>query len=106
NTLFMGYPFQSKRDHTRDYFSAGKPNPNPVHGFGDDALPMHGLYRWHLPDPISFKENLRVTFQTLGNDDIKLYERQDDISSVAYWYQKEPHEFFEKLLDREERIPR
>nr|MBC9707643.1 DUF2961 domain-containing protein [Enterococcus sp.] len=63
-------------------------------------------YRWHLPDPISFKENLRVTFQTLGNDDIKLYERQDDISSVAYWYQKEPHEFFEKLLDREERIPR
>jgi hypothetical protein len=64
------------------------------------------LYRWHLPDPISFKENLRVTFQTLGNDDIKLYERQDDISSVAYWYQKEPHESFEKLLDREERIPR
>ncbi|WP_338377601.1 DUF2961 domain-containing protein, partial [Enterococcus faecium] len=44
NTLFMGSPFQSKRDHTRDYFSAGKPNPNPVHGFGDDALPMHGLY--------------------------------------------------------------
>ena len=74
--------FQSKRDHTRDYFSAGKPNPNPVHGFGDDALPMHGLYHWHLPDPISFKENLRVTFQTLGNDDIKLYERQDDISSL------------------------
>ena len=57
----------------------------------DDALPRHGLYRWHLPDPISFKEDLRVTFQDLGNDDIKLYEREDDISTVAYWYQSEPH---------------
>ena len=42
----------------------------------DDALPRHGLYRWHLPDPISFKEDLRVTFRDLGNDDIKLYERE------------------------------
>ncbi|AXX65071.1 MAG: DUF2961 domain-containing protein [Lactobacillus sp.] len=106
NTLFMGYPFQSKRDSTRDYFSAGKPNPNSPHGFGDDALPMHGLYRWHLPDPISFHKNLRVTFQDLGNDDIKLYEREDDISTVAYWYQNEPHNKFKNILNREDRLPR
>lgn len=91
NTLFAGYPYRSTRDATRDRFSAGKPNPNPMLATNDDALPRHGLYRWHLPDPISFKEDLRVTFQDLGNDDIKLYEREDDISTVAYWYQSEPH---------------
>ncbi len=105
-TLFMGYPFQSKRDHTRDYFSNGKPNPNPVHAFGDDAVPMHGLYRWHLPDPIAFSTDLRVEFQQIGNDDIKLYERQDDISTVSYWYQLAPHNKFKPMLSREDRLPR
>ena len=61
NTLFAGYPYRSTRDATRDRFSAGKPNPNPMLATNDDALPRHGLYRWHLPDPISFKEDLRVT---------------------------------------------
>ena len=104
NTLFMGYPFQSKKDHTREYFSTG--NLNPAHGFGDDALPMHGLYRWHLPDPLSFKKNLRVTFQNIGNNDISLYEREDDVSTVAYWYQKEPHNKFTPILKRVDRLPR
>ena len=64
------------------------------------------MYRWHLPDPIAFHKDLRVTFQDLGNDDIKLYEREDDISTVAYWYQTEPHQVFAPLLVREERLPR
>ena len=72
----------------------------------DDALPRHGLYRWHLPDPISFKEDLRVTFQDLGNDDIKLYEREDDISTVAYWYQSEPHAVLAPFAARQDRVPR
>ena len=67
---------------------------------------MHGLYRWHLPDPISFKKNLRVTFQNIGNNDISLYEREDDVSTVAYWYQKEPHNKFTPILKREDRLPR
>ena len=59
-------PVPLARDATRDRLSAGKPNPNPMLATNDDALPRHGLYRWHLPDPISFKEDLRVTFQDLG----------------------------------------
>ena len=106
NTLFAGYPYRSTRDATRDRFSAGKPNPNPMLATNDDALPRHGLYRWHLPDPISFKEDLRVTFQDLGNDDIKLYEREDDISTVAYWYQSEPHAVFAPFAARQDRVPR
>ncbi|WP_080873191.1 glycoside hydrolase family 172 protein [Oceanobacillus timonensis] len=104
NTPFLGYAFQSTEDHTRDNFP--KKDSIPTHGFGKDALPMHGLYRWHLPDPIRFDEKLTVTLQQIGNDDIKLFERADDISSVAYWYQTMPHQPFPKLPGTKERRPR
>ena len=35
-----------------------------------------------------------------------LFERQDDVSSVAYWYQKEPHDRFPALPPARERWPR
>ncbi|WP_337970252.1 glycoside hydrolase family 172 protein [Virgibacillus salexigens] len=104
NTPFLGYAFQSTKDHTRDYFP--KKDAIPTHGFGKDALPMHGLYRWHIPDPIRFESSLTVTLQQMGNDDIQLFERSDDVSSVAYWYQQEPHEPFPQLLGKKDRRPR
>jgi len=54
-----------------------------------------GLYRWHLTDPIRFKSTLRVTMQGLGWQQIdgeRAYRPiHDGISSVAFWYQREPH---------------
>ena len=45
------------------------------------------LYRWHITDPVYFKEDLRVTIQALGwRSEGRYYPLQDDISSVAYWY--------------------
>ena len=53
-------------------------------------------YRWHLNDPIVFKKGIRVTLEHWGwiapdeNKDYKSMswnERQDDYSSVAFWYQ-------------------
>lgn len=45
------------------------------------------MYRWHINDPIYFKENLRVTIQALGwRSEGRYLPLQDDISSVAYWY--------------------
>ena len=45
------------------------------------------LYRWHITDPIYFKEDLRVTIQALGwRSEGRYLPLQDDISSVAYWY--------------------
>lgn len=45
------------------------------------------MYRWHITDPIYFKENLKVTIQALGwKNEGKYHPLQDDISSVAYWY--------------------
>jgi len=50
------------------------------------------LYRWHLYDSIGFSQDLRVTVQALGWWPNHKYEPlTDDISSVAYWYQTEPH---------------
>ncbi len=103
-TPFLGYPFQSNRDATRDRFETGK--LNAVHAFGDDGLPRHGLYRWHLQDPIVFDKELTVTLQQIGNDDVKLFERQDDVASVAYWYTMSPIGISEPLPNRKERLPR
>ena len=61
-----------------------------------------GLYRWHVMDPIRFEKDLRVTIQALGwRRDGTYLPLQDDISSVGYWYQKEPHAPFPKLPDKE-----
>lgn len=51
-----------------------------------------GMYRFHIMDPVRFEENLKVTVQALGWRSEKRYlPLQDDIASVAYWYQTEPH---------------
>jgi D-arabinan exo alpha-(1,3)/(1,5)-arabinofuranosidase (non-reducing end) len=62
------------------------------------------LYRWHIMDPIRFDKNLKVTIQALGwrSDMNRRYlPLQDDIASVAYWYQTEPHAPFPKLPEKD-----
>ncbi len=49
------------------------------------------MYRWHICDPIYFDSDLRVTTQALGwRSNHRYLPLQDDISSVAYWYQDTP----------------
>jgi D-arabinan exo alpha-(1,3)/(1,5)-arabinofuranosidase (non-reducing end) len=56
------------------------------------------LYRWHVMDPIRFDKDLRVTMQALGwRSDARYMALQDDIASVAFWYQREPHAPFPRL---------
>lgn len=46
------------------------------------------MYRWHICDPVYFKENIKVTIQALGwRDGGRYLPLQDDISSVCFWYQ-------------------
>lgn len=52
----------------------------------DRSQRYYDMYRWHITDPIYFKENIRVTIQDLGWKHGKFNPFQDDISSVAYWY--------------------
>jgi len=57
-----------------------------------------GLYRWHIADPVRFEKDLKVTIQALGWQTGGRYlPLEDDIASVGYWYQKEPHKKFPKL---------
>ncbi len=61
-----------------------------------------GMYRWHIMDPIRFEEDLRVTIQALGwRSGGRYLPLQDDISSVAYWYQTEPHGDFPTLPNKD-----
>ncbi|MFI5377931.1 MAG: glycoside hydrolase family 172 protein [Tepidisphaerales bacterium] len=64
-----------------------------------------GLYRWHIADPIRFKDDLKVTIQALGWQSGGRYlPLEDDIASVAYWYQAEPHAKFPALPGKEQLI--
>jgi hypothetical protein len=59
------------------------------------------MYRFHVDDPVPFRRSIRVTLEDgYGNN------RSDDVSSVAYWYQTEPHLVFPALPPREQRLPR
>ena len=59
-----------------------------------------GLYRWHIMDPIRFDNDLKVTIQALGwRSGGRYLPLQDDIASVAYWYQTLNTEPFPTLPD-------
>ena len=61
-----------------------------------------GMYRWHITDPIRFDKNLKVTIQALGwHSEGRYLPLQDDIASVVYWYQTEPHNPFPPLPDKD-----
>ncbi len=61
-----------------------------------------GQYRWHVTDPVRFDQDLRVTIQCLGwQSEGRYLPLQDDLASVAYWYQQEPHQAFPALPARD-----
>ena len=61
-----------------------------------------GLYRWHIADPVRFERDLKVTIQALGwRAGGRYLLLQDDIASVAYWYQAEPHAPFPPLPNKD-----
>jgi len=67
------------------------------------VMQRFGMYRWHINDPIRFEKDLKVTIQALGwRSDGRYLPLQDDIASVVFWYQSEPHTTFPKLPSRDE----
>jgi hypothetical protein len=59
------------------------------------------LYRFHLDSPVTFAKSLRATIEH-GHAN----HRSDNLFSVAYWYQTEPHADFPPFPSLEERIPK
>jgi hypothetical protein len=67
------------------------------------VIQRFGMYRWHITDPIRFDKDLRVTIQALGwRTGGRYLPLKDDIASVVYWYQTEPHANFPKLPTKDE----
>jgi hypothetical protein len=66
-----------------------------------DFAGKNAMYRWYLADPIRFGRSLTWTIEH-GHDN----DRANDYTSVAYWYQVEPHAAFPALLPLDMRLPR
>ena len=63
----------------------------------------HSMYRFHITDPIRFQSDFRAYMQALGwRSERRFLPLCDDIASVAYWYQLEPHYTFESLGSRDD----
>jgi Protein of unknown function (DUF2961) len=93
---------------TEDYFNTAwcpqEKYSAPYHGItlggGENWSGHVSLYRFHIEDPVTFERSIQVTIEH-GHAN----KRSDDYSSVAYWYQTEPHKPF-SILPVEQRLPR
>ena len=47
------------------------------------------MYRWHLPDPIAWQKEARITIQQIGRAQ-GLVETRDDWSCATFWYEPLP----------------
>lgn len=59
------------------------------------------MYRWHVPDPVYWERDCRVTIQQIG---CCYYERSDDWSAAAFWYEPIPSAPVPAIPSRETRI--
>jgi hypothetical protein len=66
---------------------------HPLYGHLQNQGGTHSMYRWNLVNPVRFRESFKVDIQSLfaGNP---IQPGADDLTSVAYWYQEEPHKPF------------
>lgn len=94
------YNFENRKTHQYEEFSTPYAGLHQVVK-GDGLYRVQqrfGMYRWHIKDPVRFENNLKVTIQALGwTGDGRYLPLQDDISSVVFWYQLEPHVKFPQL---------
>jgi len=94
------YGFENPR--TREYQEFSTAYAGMPQVIKSEKQPRFGLYRWHVMDPIRFEKDLKVTIQSLGwQSEGRYLPLQDDLSSVAFWYQAEPHAAFPKLPEKD-----
>lgn len=76
----------------------------PYYGYifkgNEDYTGKHSMYRYHIEDPIYFDKSLVFSIEHGHCND-----RSGDWTSVAYWYQNEPHLPFPTILPVAERMP-
>jgi len=103
---------------TEDYFCDGwgfREQSGPFYGTplweGFEAGDRSTAYRFHLSDPVVFHKSLRAEIEHKGSQKFPdgtgsgFIERDDLMSSVAFWYQIEPHKPWPALPSGPERLP-
>jgi hypothetical protein len=103
---------------TEDYFCDGwglREQDGPFYGAplweGMKAGDRGTAYRFHLTDPVVFTKSLRVEIEHKGSQAFPdgkssgYIERDDLMSSVAIWYQTEPHKPWPALPPGLARLP-
>jgi hypothetical protein len=93
---------------TEDYFNCSwcptQEYHAPYHGIiasgGPNWTEPITIYRFHLEDPVIFQKQIRVTIER-GHAN----KRWDDLTSVAFWYQTEPHLIFPAYPKVADRLP-
>lgn len=68
-----------------------------------DHQQRFAMYRWHIPDPIKFEQEIRIELQDLGWYELGQYymPRQDDFSATSYFYLNKTSTALPELLDDE-----
>ncbi|MHB0960265.1 MAG: glycoside hydrolase family 172 protein [Pirellulaceae bacterium] len=103
---------------TEDYFCDAwgfRQQDGPFYGTplweGYNTGDRSSAYRWHIPDPVTFKKSLRAEIEHKGSQTFPdgkgdgFIERDDLMSSVALWYQSEPHTPWPALPPGKDRLP-
>ena len=93
---------------TEDYIGQSWGLQLSTHPYGGTNLNekrkgLFSFYRWHIKDPIYWKKDIRVTMQQIGINKKGLFERQDDWSSCAFWYEPTPSKPLPPMPDAEAR---
>ena len=85
--------------------------PFLYHGCSWNQDGFISMYRWHLPDPIYWNEECRITIQQIGwsqkhqeETGSALYEREDDWSSATFWYETAPSEKLPEFPSLDSRV--
>lgn len=85
--------------------------PFMYHGCSWNQEGFVSMYRWHLPDPIYWYDECRITIQQIGwsqrhreETGHALYEREDDWSSATFWYEPIPSEKLPEFPDLNSRV--
>lgn len=89
---YFNTSWSPKTLYQHPYFGAARVNE------GTGWLGRSHVYRFHVTDPIRFEKSLRATIEHGHDNNLTL-----DLSTVAYWYQLEPHKTFAPFPDRESR---
>lgn len=85
--------------------------PFLYHGCSWNQDGFVSMYRWHITDPIYWKQECRITIQQIGwsgehkkKTGHPLYEREDDWSSATFWYETVPSAKLPQFPDLGNRI--